>query len=97
MVWERMMKKVTTSASTSVRAAIVKQVVRSAHPRDGPPPEDHENKENRADAVPGWNREFLETDQGKLCELMLAANNLDSQGLLDVRRKIGANMCKGVS
>ncbi|XP_051010357.1 S-phase kinase-associated protein 1-like [Acomys russatus] len=60
-----------------------------------PPPEDDENKEKRTDDIPVWDQEFLKVDQGTLFELILAANDLDIKGLLDVTCKTVANMIKG--
>uniref|UniRef100_G1PZR7 S-phase kinase-associated protein 1 n=1 Tax=Myotis lucifugus TaxID=59463 RepID=G1PZR7_MYOLU len=82
----------------NVDAAILQKLLQwCTHHRDDPPPPplDDENKENRTDDIPAWDREFLKVDQGTLFELILAANYLDIKGLLDVTCKTVANMIKG--
>ncbi|XP_057585145.1 S-phase kinase-associated protein 1-like [Hippopotamus amphibius kiboko] len=81
----------------NVDAAILKTVTQwgTPHKDASPPPEDDENKEERADDTPIWDQEFLKADQGTLFELILAANDLDTKGLLDVTCKNVANMIKG--
>jgi len=57
--------------------------------------EEDENKEKRTDDISSWDADFLKVDQGTLFELILAANYLNIQGLLDVTCKTVANMIKG--
>ncbi|CAH3187071.1 unnamed protein product [Porites lobata] len=80
-----------------VNAAILAKVIKWAekHKDDPPPPDDDENKEKRTDDIDPWDQEFLKVDQGTLFELIIAANYLDIEGLLDVAFKTAANMIKG--
>ena len=81
----------------NVNAAILKKVIQWAqyHKDDPPPPEYDENQERRTDDISSWDSDFLKVDQDVLLELMLAANYLDINGLLDVTCKTVANMIKG--
>ncbi|XP_062551560.1 S-phase kinase-associated protein 1-like [Armigeres subalbatus] len=49
----------------------------------------------RTDDICDWDREFLRVEQPVLLELVLAANYLDIEDLLDVTCKTIANMLKG--
>ena len=81
----------------NVNAAILKMVIQWAqyHQDDPPPPEHDENQEKRTDDISSWDSDFLKVDQDILLDLMLAANYLDINGLLDVTCKTVANMIKG--
>ena len=81
----------------NVNGAILRKVIEWAthHKNDPPPPEDDENREKRSDDIDAWDQEFLKVDQGTLLELILAANYLDIEGLLDVTCKTVASMIKG--
>lgn len=81
----------------NVNAAILKKVIQwcTHHKDDPPPPEDEENREKRTDDLSPYDIEFLKVDQGTLFELILAANYLDINGLLDATCKTVANMIKG--
>ena len=83
--------------SPNVNATIWKKVIQwcTHHKDDPPPPEDDENKEKWTDDIPVWDQDFLKFDQGRLFELILAANYLDIKGLLDVTCKTVSNMTKG--
>jgi S-phase kinase-associated protein 1 len=41
-------------------------------------------KAKSSDDIDEWDREFINVDQGTLFEIILAANYLDMQGLLDL-------------
>ncbi|KAJ6640367.1 S-phase kinase-associated protein 1 [Pseudolycoriella hygida] len=81
----------------NVNSAILRKVLQWAnyHKDDPVPLEDDENKEKRTDDISSWDADFLKVDQGTLFELILAANYLDTKGLLDVTCKTVANMIKG--
>lgn len=81
----------------NVNSAILRRVLQWAnyHKDDPVPTEDDENKEKRTDDISSWDADFLKVDQGTLFELILAANYLDTKGLLDVTCKTVANMIKG--
>lgn len=83
----------------NVNSAILRRVLQWAHyHKDDPTPtDDDENKEKRTDDISSWDADFLKVDQGTLFELILAANYLDTKGLLDVTCKTVANMIKGKS
>lgn len=51
--------------------------------------------EKRTDDIIGWDLDFCKVDQPTLFELILAANYLDIQDLLDLTCKTVANMIKG--
>lgn len=68
----------------------------ATHHKDDPVPvDDDESKDKRTDDISSWDTNFLKVDQGMLFELILAANYLDTKGLLDVTCKTVANMIKG--
>lgn len=83
----------------NVSSTILRKVLEWAehHKEDKEPVEDDESKEKRTDDIPPWDVNFLKVDQGTLFELILAANFLNIQGLLDVACKTVANMIKGKS
>ncbi|EDW35857.1 GL16990 [Drosophila persimilis] len=81
----------------NVNSLILKKVLHWAtyHKDDAELAEEDENKEKRTDDISSWDADFLKVDQGTLFELILAANYLNIQGLLDVTCKTVANMIKG--
>ncbi|KAM8711212.1 hypothetical protein ACLKA7_000362 [Drosophila subpalustris] len=84
----------------NVNSAILRKVLHWAtyHAQDDPQEaQEDENKEKRTDDISSWDADFLKVDQGTLFELILAANYLNIQGLLDVTCKTCANMIKGKS
>ncbi|KAH8354907.1 hypothetical protein KR093_000931, partial [Drosophila rubida] len=84
----------------NVTSAILRKVLHWAtyHAQDDPQQaQEDENKEKRTDDISSWDADFLKVDQGTLFELILAANYLNIQGLLDVTCKTCANMIKGKS
>ncbi|KAJ3000666.1 hypothetical protein HDV02_004351 [Globomyces sp. JEL0801] len=62
---------------------------------DAPPPQEEEMKAKSSDDIDEWDRNFITVDQGTLFEIILAANYMDMQGLLDLGCKTVANMIKG--
>ena len=54
-------------------------------------------KAKSSEDIEEWDREFINVDQGTLFEIILAANYMDMQGLLDLGCKTVANMIKGKS
>ncbi|KAH8269861.1 hypothetical protein KR018_008140, partial [Drosophila ironensis] len=80
-----------------VNSMILKKVLLWAtHHKDDPQvAEEDENNESRTDDISSWDADFLNVDQGTLFELILAANYLNIQGLLDVTCKTVANMIRG--
>lgn len=84
----------------NVNSFILRKILEWAnyHKDDPLPTEDmDENREKRTDDISAWDAEFLNVSQGILFELILAANYLDTKGLLDVACKTVANMIKGKS
>ena len=82
----------------NVSSSILKKVIQWAtYHKDDPPLSDDEEdiKERRTDDIPQWDADFLKVDQGTLFEIILAANYLDIQPLLEVSCKTVANMIKG--
>ncbi|KAJ1351558.1 Skp1- protein [Parelaphostrongylus tenuis] len=80
-----------------VSGPIMKKVLQwcTYHKDDPPSTDDSNNREKRTNDIPTWDVEFLKVDQATLFELILAANYLDIEGLLDVTCKTVANMIKG--
>lgn len=62
------------------------------HKGDAPPPPEDEVKAKSSEDIEEWDKEFINVDQGTLFEIILAANYLDIQGLLDLGCKTVANM-----
>ncbi|ALC39670.1 skpB [Drosophila busckii] len=83
----------------NVTSVILRKVLHWAtyHKDDPQQTLEDENKEKRTDDISSWDADFLKVDQGTLFELILAANYLNIQGLLDVTCKTCANMIKGKS
>ncbi|XP_049847801.1 SCF ubiquitin ligase complex protein SKP1b-like [Schistocerca gregaria] len=60
------------------------------------PPETEDKKnERRTDDISSWDRTFCEVEQDLLFELIMAANFLEINPLLDLASKTVANMIKG--
>ncbi|KAJ3306293.1 suppressor of kinetochore protein mutant [Kappamyces sp. JEL0829] len=64
---------------------------------DAPSPPEEEMKAKSSDDIEEWDKEFINVDQGTLFEIILAANYMDMQNLLDLGCKTVANMIKGKS
>ena len=67
------------------------------HKDDAAPEPEQENRERRTDDIIQWDQEFLKIDQSEIMLIILAANFLDIQPLLDTCCKTVANMIKGKS
>ncbi|GMS88634.1 hypothetical protein PENTCL1PPCAC_10809 [Pristionchus entomophagus] len=89
----------------NVDAATLKYIIEwCAHHKDDPAvvkEEGEEKKEKKSDDIPEWDVNFLSRGNGvsnsTLYEIILAANYLDIQALLDLTCKTVANMIKGKS
>ncbi|XP_053691026.1 S-phase kinase-associated protein 1-like [Sabethes cyaneus] len=82
----------------NVVAVILRKVLEWAtYHKDDPAPIEDEvvNGEKRSDDICQWDQDFLRVDHGTLLDLMMAANYLDIQALLDTCCKTVANMIKG--
>ncbi|KAH6928323.1 hypothetical protein HPB50_014269 [Hyalomma asiaticum] len=81
----------------NVTGPILRKIVKWAnhHKDDPPPPEEDPNTEKRTDDISHFDAELLKVDQSTIFEIILAANYLDIQGLLDTACKVVANMIKG--
>ena len=67
------------------KVAILIVIEYCKHHKDDPaPPPEDENKPKTSDDIDDWDREFINVDQGTLFEIILAANYLDIQLLLDL-------------
>ncbi|KAJ3342962.1 hypothetical protein HDU91_000462, partial [Kappamyces sp. JEL0680] len=54
------------------------------HKGDAPSPPEEEMKAKSSDDIEEWDKEFINVDQGTLFEIILAANYMDMQNLLDL-------------
>ncbi|KAL5970924.1 S-phase kinase-associated protein 1 [Taenia solium] len=81
-----------------VNADILKKVLQwcTHHKDDDTQQDQDEDSELRTDDIPDWDREFLQVDQKTLLEILMAANYLEIEGLLDMCCKSVANMIKGM-
>ncbi|KAH8252298.1 hypothetical protein KR038_004166, partial [Drosophila bunnanda] len=73
-----------------------KVLIWATHHKDDVPVEleEDENMPKRTDDISYWDMNFLLVDSNTLVDLILAANYLSIQGLLDVTNKTVANMIK---
>ncbi|VDK23343.1 unnamed protein product [Taenia asiatica] len=80
-----------------VNAATLSKVLQwCTHHKDDAPQQGHDKKrDRRMDDISAWDQEFLRVDQRTLLELILAADYLDIEGLLDTCCKSVAIMIKG--
>ncbi|KAI9830956.1 MAG: hypothetical protein M1826_004072 [Phylliscum demangeonii] len=69
------------------------------HHRADPAPtaDDETDSRKKSSDIAEWDQKFMQVDQEMLFEIILAANYLDIQALLDVGCKTVANMIKGKS
>lgn len=83
----------------NVTGSILKRVIQWAQYHRGDKNENNEDdqREKRTDDITPWDNDFLKVDQGTLFELLLAANYLGIDGLLDAACKTVANQIKGKS
>lgn len=81
----------------NVKAAILRRVLAWAdhHKDDGKLVDSVDDKKKETGEISEWDADFLKVDQGTLFELILAANYLDTKGLLDITCQTVANMIKG--
>ena len=83
----------------NVTGSILKRVIQWAQyhrgERDKNENEDNDSRDKRSDDISAWDSDFLKVDQGTLFELLLAANYLGIDGLLDAACKTVANQIKG--
>lgn len=81
----------------NVTGSILKRVIQWAqyHRNDKNENAEDDQREKRSDDIGAWDSEFLKVDQGTLFELLLAANYLGIEGLLDAACKTVANQIRG--
>ena len=80
----------------NVTGTILKRVIQWAQYHRGDTKENHDDqRETRSDDISAWDSDFLKVDQGTLFELILAANYLGIDSLLDAACKTVANQIKG--
>lgn len=81
----------------NVNGSILKRVIQWAqyHRNDKSDNAEDDQREKRSDDIGAWDSEFLKVDQGTLFELLLAANYLGIEGLLDAACKTVANQIRG--
>lgn len=81
----------------NVSTNILKRIIQWAqyHRNDQRDNIEDEQKDKRSDDICPWDVDFLKVDQGTLFELLLAANYLGIDGLLDSTCKTVANQIKG--
>ena len=79
----------------NVTSDVMKKVIEWAeHHKDDPTQEENE-EERRTDDISAWDANFMKVDQGRMFELILAANYLKIDGLLELACDTVANMIKG--
>lgn len=81
----------------NVTGSILKRIIQWAqyHRGDKKESDDEDMKEKRLDDISAWDSDFLKVDQGTLFELLLAANYLGIDGLLDAACKTVASQIRG--
>lgn len=83
----------------NVSSAILRLVLQWAdfHKDDPAPPniEENENKEKCTDDICSWDADFLKVEQSTVFELLMAANYLHNEALIELTCKTIANMIKG--
>ncbi|KIW21840.1 E3 ubiquitin ligase complex SCF subunit sconC [Cladophialophora immunda] len=82
-----------------VNAAVLKKVIEwcTRHRQNGVRPEDGPHLWQEIAGVDIWDQEFVQVDQEMLFEILLAADYLDIEGLLDLCFETIANLMKGKS
>ena len=80
-----------------VNADILGKVLQwCTHHKDDAPQQSHdENGDLWMNELPSWDQEFLRVGQGTLFEILMAANYLDIEGLIDSCCKSVVNVIKG--
>ena len=79
----------------NVTSDVMKKVIEWAEHHKDDPTLDKNEEERRLDDISAWDANFMKVDQGMLFSLILAANYLKIDGLLDLGCKTVANMVKG--
>lgn len=81
----------------NVTGNILRRVIQWAthHRHERTETNEDDQREKRSDDIDAWDSEFLKVDQGTLFELLLAANYLGIDDLLDAACKTVANQIKG--
>ena len=80
----------------NVTSDVMKKVIEWAeHHKDDPTQDKKEEEQRLDDIISVWDANFMKVDQGMLFSLILAANYLKIDGLLDLGCKTVANMVKG--
>jgi len=83
----------------NINSTILRKVLEYVdhHKNDPVIPDCEESLENRTDDISPWDIKFLSVNQTTLFELILAANYLDTKGLMNAACKTVANLIKGKS
>ena len=84
----------------NINAAVLKKVIDwcEHHVHDAPTSnEDDSDVSKKTNEIEEWDQQFMQVDQEMLFEIILAANYLEIQALLDVGCRTVANMIKGKS
>lgn len=82
----------------NVRSSVLQKVIEWAeHHKDSNFPDEDDDDSRKSAPIDSWDREFLKVDQEMLYEIILAANYLNVQPLLDAGCKVVAEMIRGRS
>ncbi|KAH8924706.1 E3 ubiquitin ligase complex SCF subunit sconC [Atractiella rhizophila] len=82
----------------NVSSNVLKKVLEwCEHHKKDPEPisEDIDDTRRKTTEISDWDQKYIQVDQEMLFEIILAANYLDIEPLLDVGYKVVANMIKG--
>ncbi|ODV63185.1 SCF ubiquitin ligase subunit SKP1 [Ascoidea rubescens DSM 1968] len=80
----------------NVRSSVMTKIIEwCKHHRNTTFPDDDFDEPNKSTPIDDWDKKFLEVDQDMLYEIILAANYLNIQPLLDAGCKVVAEMIKG--
>lgn len=83
---------------SNVTGDILKKIITYAeHHKDDEPVEEKEDKETNSKINDEWDIEYMKLDKDTIIEIILAANYLDMENLLNLCCKTMANMIKGKS
>ena len=81
-----------------VTSDVMKKVIEWAeHHKDDDPSQDEKEGEQITLDISSWDANFIKVDQGMLFSLILAANYLKIDGLLDLATSTVSNMIRGKS
>ena len=82
----------------NVTSDVMKKVIEWAeHHKDDDPSQDEKEGEQITLDISSWDANFIKVDQGMLFSLILAANYLKIDGLLDLATSTVSNMIRGKS